>query len=87
MEHWWNDTYRGIPKYKEKDLPKHRNGFATNLVPEICVSPFVKQWRGTYSSVGFAVSIFINHVIAEHWYHLSYSVAFQEPPKTSLYTE
>jgi len=22
--------YRGILKYKEKDLPRHRNGFATN---------------------------------------------------------
>jgi hypothetical protein len=38
----------------------------SNLVPEICVPLFIKQWRGTYALIGIAVSIFANHVTAEH---------------------
>jgi hypothetical protein len=47
----------------ERQCTNCRHG---NLVPEICVPLFIKQWRGTYASVGIAVSIFVNHVIAEH---------------------
>jgi hypothetical protein len=58
-----------------------------NLVSEICVLLFIKQWRVTYASVGIAVSIFANHVIHEYYYQLFYQVVFQEPLKTSLYIE
>jgi hypothetical protein len=47
----------------ERQCTNCRHG---KLVSEICVPLFVKQLGGTYASIGIAVSIFVNNVIAEH---------------------